>query len=198
MNSGFSIFVSIIGVLFVGVLVGSSMSFWGDSSAFWPAFGSIGAWVGGVGAVSAALIALNIANKQMQRDNYRLIAVKNIYYPNSIIYDKNDLMAFKAEGKESTAILCFEIANSGLRPIQVTLIHIEYKGFNFGLRIPDKTIIQPGCVFFLEVPSTAAFYDAMVLYDQSINGVTAFTCFTKAKIFVEDALGFKHEVKKKN
>ncbi|WP_288739525.1 hypothetical protein [uncultured Rheinheimera sp.] len=141
-------FIVILGLLVLGGLVGNSLSTPNFNSTFWSMFSAIGSWAGGIAAAFAAFIALKIADRQIDRDNYRIQAFKEPSF-NELDIDVDEelkgaliLMNFIIKNNFKFSI---KVANTGLRPIQMSSVHFNNNILTVSMDWPGMPVIQPGC-----------------------------------------------------
>lgn len=137
--------VVFLGLLIIGMLVGHSLNTPELNSVFWSAFSAIGSWIGGLAAATAAYIAVKIADRQISRDNYRITVYKTVL-DDIPIEDKEILIHhYKPVVAGYYFHMRIQVANTGLRPIQINYLHFSNDLLPFTFAWPDQPILQPGC-----------------------------------------------------
>lgn len=196
------ILLAVVLLIALGILIGGACNFFAQGDVFWPVFSAVGAWVGGLGAFYAAYIALGIANRQIERDSYRLEVYKELVFPEHPI--RPTLLTPDPEmDADMRAFVRVHISNTGLRPIQIVNLHVVYKSYDSA--IEQKEVLEPGCSYVITFESDEKIFRKALERDQYENNfdkkseqhrIPKCFFFENVDLILEDATGMLHLVPK--
>lgn len=178
-------FVTTICLIGLGFLFGWSVAEWTGKDT-WSAIGAIGSWFGGFGAVYAAFVALQIANRQSNEDTYKL-KIETIFSDNLLILRELETSDDEFLHGDFNGKLILQAYNSGRRPIE--LVRLIYKSkISSGYIEFTEFLVPPGSRRKLEV-MPSGFVDFGHI-SKSLNIGFLFAC----DLSVEDAAGVIHQI----